>query len=250
MNNQDRNNIWLYGKHTAQSVVQNKQRQIHKILCTPQSHDEIAKFIQNNNRHELLKATKVVDKHEIAKYFGDVSHQSIAIYCSKKKTHPIDDLLYNIENGQENGNLLVFDQLTDPQNIGAIIRSACAFGIKNVAAPINSFPGETAAMVKASSGNFEKINIYTTNNISNLLLKIKKLDYWCIGLAGQGAQGIDKINNFEKIALVIGSEGSGIRPLVKKSCDLLVKIPMEDHVESLNASNAASIALYELYKNR
>ncbi len=227
-----------------ESVINNKDRQIHQILCVSQNHDETVNIVKKSNRPDLLKVVKIVDRSQISTEFGDVSHQSIAVNCSKKSILSSDDLFSR----KDVGNILIFDQLSDPQNIGAIIRSAAAFGIKDIVAPSNSFPGETASMVKASSGNFENIRIYSVNNITNILVKAKKIGYWCVGLAGESKNTIDKIQEFEKTVLVIGSEGAGIRPLIKKNCDLLLKIPMASGVESLNASNAASIALYELYK--
>ncbi len=242
--------IWLYGKHTLESIMASKSRQIYKILCSSQNHEDVVNIIAKNKGRELLKLVQIADRAEISNLLGDVNHQSVAINCLRKPILAVDNLLSDIKSGADAGNILVLDQLTDPQNIGAIIRSAAAFAIKNIIVPGNSFPQETASMVKAASGNFEKVEIYSTNNITNLLSKIKKLDYWCVGLAGESKDSIEKVKDFDKIVIITGSEGSGIRPLIKKNCDLLLKIPMESQVESLNASNATTIALYELYKNR
>ena len=249
-NTQNSDNIWLYGNHTVKSIISNKKRNISRIICTSQNYEDLKAYVLENRRADVVDLIKVVKKEEIEKNFfsAQINHQGVAVNCSKKHIYNIDDLFREIENSERNNHILVLDQLTDPQNIGAIIRSAAAFGIKHIAIPNNSFPGETASMVKASSGNFEKVQIYNINNVNNMLEKIKKFGYWCVGLAGESNDSIAKIKEFEKVVIVVGSEGSGIRSLVKKNCDVLLKIDIEGGVESLNASNAASIALYELYK--
>ena len=102
-------------------------------------------------------------------------------------------------------------------------------------------------MNKSYSGMVENFDLFLVVNLSNLMVKLKDLDYWCIGLAGEAVESVDKIREYKNIALVIGSEGEGIRELVKKNCDLLVRIEMDVAVESLNASVAASIALREVF---
>ena len=103
-------------------------------------------------------------------------------------------------------------------------------------------------MVKSAAGNYEYVNFYQVNNINEAIKVLKTYDYWVAGLAGGSNNEITDINKFNKLALVIGSEGSGIRPLVQKNCDLLLNIPINTKVESLNASNAVAIALYEYSK--
>jgi len=143
--------------------------------------------------------------------------------------------------------LLIMDQLRDPHNVGAIIRSACAFGVKKIIFPEHNFPKESAVMNKSASGMVENVDLYLVVNINNLMLKLKELGYWCIGLAGEGEVLVEKIREYKNIALIVGSEGDGIRDLVRRNCDLLVRIEIDENVESLNASVASSIALREVF---
>lgn len=245
------NKIWLYGLHCVKSIILESNRSIDRILCTNKSLDEIrTAIVASSKGNGLLNKIDVVDKSIITNQLdSNKNHQNVAILCSKNPLISSDELISQMDN-VDIGNIVVLDQLSDPQNIGSIIRSAAAFGLRNIVVPETFFPGETATMVKAASGNYEKVRIYIAPNINSFLQKIKKYDYWCIGLAGESNADITHVKGFEKAVLVIGSEGGGIRPLVKKNCDMLVRIAMERNVESLNVANAASIAFYELHKCR
>src|SRR5690606_34913616 len=131
-----------------------------------------------------------------------------------------------------------------------IIRSAAAFGVNDIIIPKHNSPKDSAIISKSSSGMSELVNLIISGNINNLLINLKKIGYWCVALDGSAKINISQAKDYENIALVVGSEGAGVRQLVKKNCDLLVKIPMKSEVESLNASNAAAIALYELFQSK
>ena len=145
--------------------------------------------------------------------------------------------------------LLLLDQISDPQNIGAIIRSAISFGVTKIIFCEHNSPKENATIVKAAAGTIEFCDLIVVTNFNNLIEKIKKIGYWCFGLAGEGTFTLKEAQTYDHVALIVGSEGDGIRSLVKKNCDLLVKIDIDEKVESLNASVATAIALYELSKS-
>ncbi len=244
--------IWLYGKHPVFLALQKKRREIFEILVTKNSVTELENFLQKNNIHNLQQRIKIVEAKYIEQFIGlHQVHQGIALNCSAIPLKSQNNLLDEIEKlrAQEKKlpTILILDQLTDPHNIGAIVRSACAFGVTKIVFLEHNFPKETATISKSSSGMIENVDLYLVVNLSNLMMKLKEVDYWCIGLAGEAKEEIAKAREFTNVALVIGSEGEGIRDLVKKNCDLLVKIPMSDKVESLNASVAAAISLWELY---
>ncbi len=243
--------IWLFGKHPTFLALQKKRREIFEILVTKNSVSELENFLQKNNIHNLTPRIKIVEASYIEQFIGAHQvHQGIAVNCSaiplKSQNNLLDEIERNIAQEKKLPTILILDQLTDPHNIGAIIRSACAFGVTKIVFLEHNFPKETATISKSSSGMIENVDLYLVVNISNLMMKLKELDYWCIGLAGEAKDTIEKISEFKNVALVIGSEGEGIRGLVKKNCDLLLKIPMSDKVESLNASVAAAISLWEL----
>lgn len=241
--------IWLFGKHATFTALAKKRRKILRILVTKNSEAELRKTIQKNNLTQLNSLIKIVDVPQIEAAIGkDQPHQGIALLCSKLPTQNQFDLLdelYALTKDQL-PNLLLLDQVCDPQNIGAIIRSAVSFGVKKIVFCEHNAPKENATIAKASVGTIEEVDIVIVTNFSNLMEKLKKIGYWCVGLDGQSSHDISTLRNYDHIALIVGSEGKGIRDLVKKNCDILIKINIDTAVESLNASVATSIALYEM----
>jgi len=231
--------------------ITKKRRKIFQILVSKNSLGELEKLIQTNNLSDLESSIKLVDGEHISSVVGrDQIHQGIALNCSKLPVQNQNDLLEDLSRSEKNQlpTLILLDQLSDPQNIGAIIRSAISFGATKIIFCEHNAPKESAAMCKSSAGTIEMADLIVVTNFSNLLEKLKKLGYWCIGLEGTSKTLISEIKNYDNVALVVGSEGDGIRELVKKNCDILAKIKIDPSVESLNASVATSIALYELSK--
>lgn len=247
------NKLWICGKHPVLLALKNKKRKIFEILVTKNSQEQLQKFLAQNHLTYLQKSIKLVTNQQISAIIGpNQIHQGIAINCSKLAILDENTLLKRLENSKKGQNLeklLILDQISDPHNIGAIIRSAIAFGVKNIIFSQHNAIIENATIVKSSAGAIEFANLSSVTNISNLLEKLKKIGYWCVGLAGEGSENINNLKNHPNLALVIGSEGSGIRSLVKKNCDILAKITINNQVESLNASVATAIALYELSSN-
>ncbi len=244
------NQIWLYGKHAIFGALGHKKRKVFEILATRNSIAELEKFLKNNSLTNLKP--KLVDNNQIEKFVGQNQvHQGLAMLCSKLTIKTQNDLLeelYKIDDKNNLPNLLFLDQISDPHNVGAIIRSAAAFGVKKIIFPEHNCPKENATIVKTSAGTIDIVDLVAVVNFSNLFEKLKKIGYWCIGLDGSAKTLISEIKDYKNIALVIGSEGDGIRDLVKKNCDVLAKITIDKEVESLNASVAASLALYELQR--
>ncbi len=245
--------LWLCGKHPIFTILQKKRRQVFEILATKNSFLDLEKFLQKNSLSNLSKLVTLVENDKIDVIFGkNQPHQGLAIRCSRLPTKNQNDLLIELEKirdqGQKLPTLLLLDQISDPHNIGAIIRSAISFGVKHIILCEHNAPKETATIVKSSAGTIEMADLFVVTNFSNLLEKLKKIDYWCVGLAGEATTTLAQIKEYKNIALIVGSEGEGIRDLVKKNCDLLTRIEIGSEVESLNASVAAAIALYELNK--
>ena len=243
--------LWLCGKHPIFTILQKKRRQIFEILATKNSFPDLEKFLQKHSLSNLSKLVKLVENDKIDFIFGKSQpHQGLAIRCSRLPTKSQNDLLIELEKIRDQNKklptLLLLDQISDPHNIGAIIRSAISFGVKHIILCEHNAPKETATIVKSSAGTIEMADLFVVTNFSNLLEKLKKIDYWCVGLAGEATATLAQIKEYNNIALIVGSEGEGIRDLVKKNCDLLTRIEIGKEVESLNASVAAAIALYEL----
>lgn len=249
----DASQVIICGKHPSFSAILKKRRKIYQIFVTENSALELEKFLRENSLLEKFShLVKKVDNEAIENFAGKgQTHQGIVLIAAKLQVKTQNDLLgelYEIAEGEKLPTLLLLDQITDPQNIGAIIRSAIAFGVTKIIFCEHNAPKENSAIIKTAAGTIEDADLIVVTNFNNLMEKLKKLDYWCIGLAGEAKHFIDEIKDYKNIALVVGSEGSGIRQLVKSNCDLLVKIPIAPEVESLNASVASALALYEISK--
>lgn len=173
--------------------------------------------------------------------------RDVAAFVSPIKYFEIEDIL---EDAHENSTILVLDGIEDPQNLGAIIRSAECFGVDGIVIPKNNACPVNMTVMKTSAGAASHILIARVTNISETLDKLKNAGYWVYGTDAKAKQSLAKTNFDKKSVLVIGSEGRGMRQLVTKHCDVLISIPMFGRINSLNASVSAGIVLYEISRNR
>jgi 23S rRNA (guanosine2251-2'-O)-methyltransferase len=236
------NLVQVYGKHPVTAALLNKNR-IHRELVTTR---EILSHLEGILPRYDLKTTIKTPK-EIDVLAPNATHQNILLYTSSIISR--DSHILKKISKKEKSAVIALDQVTDPQNIGAIIRSALAFNIDALILPEHTAPDETPSMAKASSGAIEKLPIIKVKNLTNTIKSLQKENYWAIGLDSNTSALINKHNFGEKTVLIMGSEGKGMRRLTKETCDLVVKLPMSGNAESLNVSNAAAIAMYELFKN-
>lgn len=244
--NSRRNTVILYGRHPVFAVIANPERQISKILCTKDNFDELKEYCPKHNISTGIVNT--VDRREIDRIVPrDAVHQGFAVYCQELEENSLEDICI-LADEQENCHVLVLDQVTDPQNIGAIIRSCVAFNTLALIMQDKNAPGETGAMSKASAGMIEHLPICRVTNLSRAIQQLKTAGFWTVGMDGYAKNNIDQIEKSGKIAIIMGNEGKGMRRLVEESCDITVKLPISEKVESLNVSTAAAIALYEISK--
>ena len=174
---------------------------------------------------------------------GKANHQGVVMDPAEFPYADLDDL---IETGDT---ILLLDHLQDPQNFGALIRAADAVAIGGVVLPQDRSVAVTPAVVNASAGAVEHTQVALVANLNRALEKLESADYWIAGLAGDGdAQDIFDTDLPSPIALIVGSEGHGMSPSVRSHCQLVLKLPMHGHVESLNASTAGTVALYEILR--
>jgi len=224
----------MYGKHAVLAAIKNPNRIIYKIYCLQKTFAELKAQLKSFD-------IEIVINDFITKKIGqDHPHQGIIAYVNSIFLTDLEQLDY----ANKNDRIAILDQITDPQNIGAIIRSAAAFGISKILIPSDNSPDENASIAKAACGCLELINIVKVTNLKSSIDKLKKKGFWIAGLDAQGVNTIENITNIDKLAIIIGSEGKGMRKLTRDSCDFLVKIEISPLVESLNASNAASIIFY------
>ncbi|PCI61241.1 MAG: 23S rRNA (guanosine(2251)-2'-O)-methyltransferase RlmB [Kordiimonadales bacterium] len=231
---------FLYGRNSVEAALQNKRRECLRLIGTEKSlSDESIAGIRPD-----IKTVTIEHIEEIADAVPDgAPHQGILLEVRFLPGLHIADL-EPIE-GQKNI-ILMLDQVTDPQNVGACIRSAAAFGARAIITQDRNSPVESGSLARAAAGGLEVLPWLQMPNLSQALTQLKEMGYWHIGLDGDADLSIKKVSLGENIVIVMGSEGRGLRPLVRKNCDVIANIPMSGSVESLNVSNAAAITLFQL----
>ena len=228
---------YMYGGHAVLAALQNPKRRIEKVFCT-------AEFARSNQIFLNNKDVEIVDVVFLNKILGpNQNHQGIAA-----KVHSI--FLSNIREinlSSPNCKLVVLDQISDPQNIGSIIRSAAAFGIEAIILPQDNSPQENATIAKIASGTLEQVKIVKVINLKSTMESLKEEGFWIIGLDEEAREVLSSKILQGKAVIALGAEDKGLRRLTSEACDHLVQIPMSKTVESLNVASAASIVFYMSY---
>ena len=191
-----------------------------------------------------------VDRRKLDQMSFTRSHQGVIAQVAAHDYYTIDDILEEAASRGENALIVICDELSDPHNLGAIMRSAECAGAHGVVIPKRRSVGLTATVAKASAGAVEYMKVARVTNINNTINELKEKGVWVFGTAAEGSVPMYKADLTGPAAIVIGNEGDGMSPLVRKNCDMLVHIPMKGQISSLNASAAASILLYEAVRQR
>ena len=191
-----------------------------------------------------------VDRRKLDQMSTTRSHQGIIALAAAHDYYTIDDILQEAADRGENALIIICDELSDPHNLGAIMRSAECAGAHGVIIPKRRSVGLTATVAKASAGAIEYMKVARVTNINHAIAELKEKGVWVYGTAAEGSIPMYKADLTGPAAIVIGNEGDGMSPLVRKNCDVMVHIPMKGHITSLNASAAASILLYEAVRQR
>lgn len=240
-------NIIIYGKHPLFLALKNKNREFLEIYTS--NFNELNKYLKDNNISLPGCIIMKRNNNELDKLIGNVvNHQGYVAHVMPTRIMDIYDFLSRKCSDKNNlPKLLIMDQLTDPHNVGAIIRTAAGFGVNYLIKTKYNSPNDASIIAKSSAGFSEAIEIINVVNINQTIELLKKVGYFVIGLAGEANNDIRNIDNSENICLIVGNEGTGIRPLIKKNCDMLYRINMQNNVESLNVSVATAIAIYSLW---
>ena len=223
----------LFGRHACIAALNNPKRKCTRIFVT----DRTAKDLPRTHNHPTPKIVNIREFDNIVP--KDAVHQGIAI-----ETEPLPEV--NLKSLYNENIIVILDQVTDPHNVGAILRSCAAFGAGGIIVPKDNAPFESGTMAKSASGALEIVPICKVTNLARAMDDLKKEGFWIAGLDGKADADLRSANLSGKVAIVMGAEGKGLRPLTQKHCDLLVKLPISSKMESLNVSNAAAICLYEL----
>ena len=227
---------WIWGTHAATAALLNPMRKVTRWVAT----EEMAVIAAAGD----VPLPQILPRAEIDRLLppGAV-HQGIAVLAKPLKPAVIEDLL---EIEAETAVAVALDQVTDPHNIGAVMRSAAAFGAAAVIVPERNAPEITGTLAKSASGAVEHVPLIRAGNLVRALERLKQGGWWVVGLAGEAERTLAEQKMTGRIVLVLGSEGDGMRRLTRETCDLVARLPTAGPVASLNVSNAAAVALYEL----
>lgn len=228
----------VFGKNVARDLLLNNNKKVEKIILQEGfSDNEILSLIENRKINVITK-----QKREIDRLISGV-HQGILLY--------IPDYQYSsIESVYNDDVVVILDHLEDPHNLGAIIRTCEAAGVAAIIMPKDRQVQINSTVMKTSVGTLDNMDIVSVSNLVNAIDTLKQNGFWVVGTALEDSVDYREIDYSGKIALVIGNEGSGMSQLVKKNCDFIAKIPMYGTTNSLNASVAAGIMIYEVVRNR
>jgi len=224
----------LWGRHAVAAALDNPNRKVLKAWATR----DTAGFMQFPKDVPVTLAD-VADLGRLVP--GDAPHQGVVIEVEPLEDVWLDEL---VTGASDRAVLLVLDQVTDPHNVGAILRSAAAFGAIGIITQDRHSPPESGALAKAASGALETVPWVRTVNLARALEEIAAAGFWRIGLTGDAEMDLKDALGPGRVALVLGAEGPGLRPNTREHCDSLARLPITSAVESLNVSNAAAVALY------
>ena len=227
--------VRLWGRHAVEAALLNPERQHRKLWATHEGIESLCGDLPPDFPLELA------GPEDLARLVArDAPHQGLVLECE-----PLEDLhLADILEGEASRPLIVLDQVTDPHNVGAILRSAAAFNAVGIVTQDRHAPPEGGVLAKSASGALEKVPWVRVVNLSRALEEIAEAGYWRIGLTGEADALFAEALPAGPVALVLGAEGEGMRQNVESHCDSLAKLPISEAMESLNVSNAAAIALY------
>jgi 23S rRNA (guanosine2251-2'-O)-methyltransferase len=225
--------VILYGWHTVSLALANPERQIRKLWLT----ENAARRLADENIDTRV-TPEIVRPSEIDARLGpDAVHQGLLAEVDPLPSPGLDTL-------PQEGIVLVFDQITDPHNVGAILRSAAAFAVKAVVTTNRHSPEATGVLAKSASGALEMVPVVTVQNLARALNELNDLGFLTVGLDSEGSTDLAAVELRQPLALVLGAEGKGLRQLTRETCNVVARLDMPGEIKSLNVSNAAVLALY------
>jgi 23S rRNA (guanosine2251-2'-O)-methyltransferase len=225
--------VILYGWHTVAAALANPQRNIRKLILSENAARRLAdENIDTKVTPEIVRPA-LID----ARLGPDAVHQGLLAEADPLPSPDIETL-------PEDGIVLVLDQITDPHNVGAILRSAAAFAVKAIVTTARHSPEATGVLAKSASGALELVPLVTVQNLARALTEMNERGFLTVGLDSQGAENLGAVELRQPLALVLGAEGKGLRQLTRETCSTVARLDMPGEIKSLNVSNAAVLALY------
>jgi 23S rRNA (guanosine2251-2'-O)-methyltransferase len=235
--------LWIHGLHAVAAALANPRRRARRLLVTADAAADLARSVPQPWRLQ----PEIVERNRFQTFLPEDSvHQGAALLAEPLTPLALDQAIL-----RGGGPVLLLDQVTDPRNVGAILRSAAAFGAACVVMQDRHAPPETGALARAASGALEMVPIAREVNLSRAIQQLQKAGFWVLGLAGDAARTLaEAAPRDRRVALVLGAEDAGLRRLQRETCDELVRLPMAPGVESLNVAASAAVALYEFARER
>src|SRR6185312_4017459 len=223
----------LYGWHTVAAALANPERQIRKLFLTENAARRLAE-----EQIETRVAPEIVRPSSIDQRLGpDAVHQGLLAEADPLPSPDIETL-------EPEGIVLVLDQITDPHNVGAILRSAAAFAVNAIVTTARHSPEATGVLAKSASGALEMVPLVTVQNLARALNELNDRGFMTVGLDSEGTEDLGAVTLQQPLALVLGAEGKGLRQLTRETCNVVARLDMPGEIKSLNVSNAAVLALY------
>ena len=225
--------VLLYGWHTVTMALQNPKRRIRKLFLTENAARRLAEEnIETRVAPEILRPNQIDQRVS-----PDAVHQGLLAEADPLPSPELETL-------EQQGMVLVLDQITDPHNVGAILRSAAAFSVKAIVTTARHSPEATGVLAKAASGALELVPLVTVQNLARALTGLNERGFMTVGLDSEGNENLSDLSLQQPLALVLGAEGKGLRQLTRETCTALARLDMPGEIKSLNVSNAAVLALY------
>lgn len=239
----------IYGRKPVLEAVRSASRAMIHLYLMQGSRDEVLNQIE---AHAKAKGVPihVETRHRMDTLAGTDKHQGVVAVVESYQYADLQDLLDIAKNKNEPAFFLLLDEIEDPQNLGAILRSADAAGVHGVVIPKHRAVEVNATVIKASAGAADHVNTVKVTNMNETIKRLKDANVWVVGTDDEAKKNFFDYDYRQPVALVIGNEGNGLRRLVKENCDELVRIPMSGKISSLNASVAAALVLFEVTRQR
>ncbi|KMY46118.1 hypothetical protein AC622_19580 [Bacillus sp. FJAT-27916] len=237
----------IMGRNTVLEALRS-ERDIHKIwVAEGATKGQIQQVIAVAKENKVM--IQVVPKKKLDQMV-EGNHQGVIAQVAAYQYAELDDIFRLAEKKQEDPFILLLDELEDPHNLGSILRTADASGVHGIIIPKRRAVGLTATVAKSSTGAIEHVPVVRVTNLSRTIEELKERGVWIAGTDAKGSQDYRRMDGTMPLGIVIGSEGRGMSRIIKEKCDFLFHLPMVGHVTSLNASVAASLLMYEVYRKR
>jgi 23S rRNA (guanosine2251-2'-O)-methyltransferase len=244
---------WIYGRHAVAAALNNPERLWYRLAVLT-GQEQVARTLIATAaaaRHGNDEPIRVLDRGDFAALLPEGAvHQGLALAVEPLAEPDLEDVLRRAAILSGRSVVVVLDQVSDPHNVGAVLRSASAFGALAVVLTVHRTPPAAGALAKAASGALERMPLVRVVNLARALDRLKEAAFWICGLDETASQTLATVDLGERVALVLGSEGGGMRRLVRGRCDYLARLPTRSQQSTINVSNAAAVALYELVRDR